>query len=80
MALSATRLARLEARLVLYYAAEEAILRNQSYEMPDGRRLERAQLKSVQTMIADLEQQIDAGSPDAAPRGRARAGVIGGRR
>lgn len=79
MALSAARLARLEARLTLYYAAEEAILRNQSYEMPDGRRLERADLKAVQTMIAELEKQIDAGSATATPRGRARAGVIGGR-
>lgn len=79
MALSAARLAQLQARLDLYYAAEEAILRNQSYEMPDGRRLERANLKSVQEMIKTLENQIDGGSATPPTRGRARAGVIGGR-
>lgn len=72
MALSAEALARLQARLDLYYAAEEAILRNQAYEMPDGRRLERTNLKQVQEMIKTLENRIDAGSETPVPRGRAR--------
>ncbi len=72
MALPADRLARLQARLDLYYAAEEKILGNQSYEMPDGRRLERADLKTVQAMIKSLESQIDGGSEAPLVRGRAR--------
>jgi hypothetical protein len=72
MALSPVVLAALEARLLLYYAAEEAILRNQSYEMPDGRRLERTNLKHVQTMIETLENRIEAGAEAPVARGRAR--------
>lgn len=75
MALSAVALARLEARLDLYYAAEEAILRNQSYEMPDGRRLERTNLKDVQAMIKSLEDRIDAGSATPLARGRMRRAI-----
>ncbi len=76
MALSAAQLARLQARLELYYAAEAAILRNQSYEMPDGRKLARANLKDVQAMIKSLEGQIDGGGDTPIARGRARRGVV----
>ena len=72
MALSTEQLARLQARLDLYYAAEEAILRNQSYEMPDGRKLERTNLQHVQSMITTLEKRIDAGQAIPVARGRAR--------
>lgn len=72
MALSADELARLQARLDLYYAAEEAILRNQSYRMPDGRELNRTSLKDVQSMISTLERRIEAGAETPVARGRAR--------
>lgn len=48
-----------EARLVLYYKAEKAILASQSYEI-EGRKLTRANLKDVQSMIASLEAKISA--------------------
>lgn len=75
MALSAEDLARLQARLDLYYAAEERILSNQSYRMPDGRELTRTGLKEVQDMIRTLENRIAAGSVTPVPRGRARRAV-----
>jgi hypothetical protein len=76
MALTAAELAALQARLDLYYAAEASILRNQSYEMPDGRKLTRASLKSVQEMIQVLENRIAAGQETPVAKGRARRGVI----
>ena len=48
-----------EARLVLYYKAEKAILAGQSYEA-EGLKLTRANLKDVQSMIANLEAKISA--------------------
>ena len=48
-----------EARLLLYYKAEKAILAGQSYEA-EGLKLTRANLKDVQTMIASLEGKISA--------------------
>lgn len=79
MALSAAALANAQVRLDLYYAAEAALLRNQSYEMPDGRKLERTSLRDVQSMIKTLEAKIEGGSALPVVRGRARAGSIGGR-
>lgn len=72
MALSVEQLARLQARLDLYYAAEEAILRNQAYRMPDGRELTRTSLKAVQDMIKTLEARVDAGQATPVAKGRAR--------
>lgn len=72
MALTAEQLARLQARLELYYAAEEAILRNQAYRMPDGRELTRTSLKAVQDTINTLERRIDAAAEVPVARGRAR--------
>lgn len=46
-----------KARLRLYYAAEKAILSNQSYEI-EGLKLTRANLKDVQTMISRLENEV----------------------
>lgn len=46
-------------RLARYLAAETAILQGQSVEM-NGRRLTRADLSSVQTMINDLQKQVIA--------------------
>ena len=48
-----------EARLVLYYKAEKAILAGQSYEA-EGLKLTRANLKDVQSMISSLEAKISA--------------------
>ena len=48
-----------EARLVLYYKAEKAILAGQSYEA-EGLKLTRANLTDVQSMIANLEAKISA--------------------
>ena len=48
-----------EARLILYYKAEKAILSGQSYEA-EGLKLTRANLKDVQNMIATLENKISA--------------------
>ena len=72
MALPAVQLARLQTRLDLYYAAEEALLRNQAYRMPDGRELTRTSLKAVQDQIAVIERRIDAGQAVPVARGRAR--------
>lgn len=46
-----------EARLLLYYKAEKAILSGQSYEV-EGLKLTRANLKDVQSMIAELEKKV----------------------
>lgn len=42
------------ARLARYLAAEERILLGQSYKMPDGRELVRANLDEVQKTIKEL--------------------------
>jgi hypothetical protein len=47
-----------KARLKLYLAAEKAILSGQSYEI-EGLKLTRANLKDVQNMIAQLENQAE---------------------
>ena len=47
-----------KARLKLYLAAEKAILSGQSYEI-EGLKLTPANLKDVQTMIAQLENQVE---------------------
>ena len=52
-----TRLEIKKARLKLYLAAEIAILKGQSYEI-EGLKLTRANLKDVQSMIAQLESEI----------------------
>ena len=48
-----------EARLLLYYKAEKAILAGQSFEA-ESLKLTRANLKDVQNMIASLEKKISA--------------------
>ena len=52
-----TRLEIKKARLKLYLAAEIAILKGQAYEM-EGLKLTRADLKTVQNVIAQLESEI----------------------
>ncbi|MEI2466646.1 hypothetical protein [Niallia taxi] len=57
--MASTRVENLKKRLDMYYAAEEAILSSQEYSI-NGRSLKRADLGTVQTMIKELERQIDA--------------------
>jgi hypothetical protein len=47
-----------KARLKLYLASEKAILSGQSYEI-EGLKLTRANLKDVQNMIVQLENQAE---------------------
>lgn len=80
MSVSAEELVRLSALVAAYQAAELAVLRNQSYEMPDGRKLARANLTEIRKGRIDAEKQLATAAGAAPlPRGRARAGVFGGR-
>ena len=53
------KLERIEARLKLYYKAEEAILTGQEYAM-GSKRLRRADLADVQSMIRMLEKEAES--------------------
>lgn len=75
MALSAAAIEALEARLALYLQAEADVLRNQAYEMPNGRKLTRADLKEVRAGIEELRSEIAGGSGAPIVRGRVRRGV-----
>lgn len=80
MSASPAEIERLAALVAAYQAAELAVLRNQSYEMPDGRKLNRASLAEIRKGRIDAEKQLAAATGTATlPRGRARAGTIGGR-
>ncbi|MEV5033671.1 hypothetical protein MRBLMC3_002908 [Sphingobium sp. LMC3-1-1.1] len=79
MALTPAEIELLQARLDAYYEAEKAVLRNQSYKMPDGRELTRASLSSIQTAIDRLRNEIANASGAPIVRGRMRRGVIMGR-
>lgn len=72
MAASEAEIAVLAARVAAYQAAELAVLRNQSYEMPDGRKLSRANLKEIR--IGRRDAEADYGRAVGVPvvRGRAR--------
>lgn len=76
MALSTAELAALQARLDSYYAAEAAVLRNQSYKMPDGRELTRASLKEIRAGIDRLRGEIAAAAGAPIVKGRVRRGVV----
>lgn len=73
MAYSADEIATLKTRLAAYVAAEQAVLRNQSYQMPDGRQLVRANLAEIRKGISDLSGEV--ASATGARRGRARRAV-----
>lgn len=80
MSVSSAELEGLSALVAAYQAAELAVLRNQSYEMPDGRKLARANLTEIRKGRREAEQQLATATGAAPlPRGRARAGVLGGR-
>lgn len=72
MAASSEEIARLAALVAAYQAAELAVLRNQSYEMPDGRRLTRASLKDIRAGKAQAEAEYAVASGTVVRRGRAR--------
>lgn len=52
-----SRLERAQKRLELYYKAEEAILLGQEYSI-GSRKLRRADLSDVQSMIKTLENEV----------------------
>lgn len=65
-------IADLSARVAAYQAAELAVLRNQSYEMPDGRKLTRANLKDIQRGLAEAKAELAAANGTPIRKGRAR--------
>lgn len=75
MALSAEEIALLQSRLTAYYDAEAAVLRNQSYEMPDGRKLTRTSLAEIRKAIDALRNEIANAAGAPIVRGRVRRGV-----
>jgi hypothetical protein len=76
MAYSAADIAQLEGRLAAYLEAEAAVLRNQSYTMPDGRSVTRAQLAQIQKGVEQLRQELASARGAPLVRGRARRGVL----
>lgn len=52
-----TKLEATKDRLLMYYNAEKAILSSQSYSV-GGKTLTRANLKEVQALIKELEQEV----------------------
>ena len=76
MAYSAEEIAELRETLALYRAAERDILRNQAYEMPDGRKLTRADLKEVRAGVAEARRELAAATGTTRAIGRARRGVV----
>jgi hypothetical protein len=76
MALGAEAIAALEERLARYLEAEAAVLRNQSYEMPDGRSVTRANLRDIRAGIAEICADLELGAGKPVVRGRARRGVV----
>lgn len=75
---SAEYIARLTSLVAKYWAAEEAVLNNQSYTMPDGRELVRADLDKIRKGRREAQAELDQAQGVKVVRGRARAGVIGG--
>jgi hypothetical protein len=71
---TAEELAALAERVAAYQAAELAVLRNQSYEMPDGRKLTRANLRDIQKGLAEAKADYAAATGVSIVRGRARRG------
>ena len=76
---SAEELARLLQLVQAYQSAEIAVLRNQSYRMPDGREMARANLTEIRNGRKEAEAAYAQALGTPVSRGRARAGVIGGR-
>lgn len=76
MSYSSADIAQLETRLAAYLEAEAAVLRNQSYTMPDGRSVTRAQLAEIRKGLEDVRGELATAQGRPRVRGRARRGVI----
>lgn len=72
MAASEAEIAAALARLEAYQAAELAVLRNQSYQMPDGRQLTRASLKEIRQGLKEARAEYEQLVGVTRVRGRAR--------
>lgn len=72
MTASPEEIVRLAELVVAYRAAELSVLRNQSYEMPDGRKLTRANLTEIRNGRKEAEAAMSAATGEVQVRGRAR--------
>lgn len=72
MAASSEEIARLLALKQAYETAELSVLRNQSYEMPDGRKLTRANLAEIRKGRKEAEADYNRALGVSTARGRAR--------
>lgn len=75
MASTAERIAKLESLLDAYWEAEEAVLRNQSYKMPDGREMTRADLKEIRAGRRETLTELDRLKGCHRAVGRMRRGI-----
>lgn len=75
MAASAEEIADLREIYEEYRAALKAVLRNQSYEMPDGRKLARADLDKIRVGMREAKRDLDSATGFIRPVGRMRRGV-----
>lgn len=69
---SSEEIARLAELVSAYQQAELAVLRNQSYRMPDGRELTRASLAEIRKGRMDAEAQYGLAVGAPVVRGKAR--------
>lgn len=76
MTASSEEIARLLELVAAYQAAEIAVLRNQSYEMPDGRKLVRANLTEIRNGRKEAEADYAAATGTTRQVGRARRGIV----
>lgn len=72
MTASPEEIVRLAGLVAAYRAAEIAVLRNQSYDMPDGRSLTRANLTEIRNGRKEAEAAMSAAVGEVQVRGRAR--------
>lgn len=75
--MAGVRLEQAQAQLDAYLAAELAVLKNQSYEIA-GRKLTRADLKSIQSGIQSWSEQVNVLTHRANGRRRNRTIIVGG--
>lgn len=73
---SAETIERLTALAAAYWAAESAVLGNQSYEMPDGRKLVRADLAEIRKGRRETQAELDRANGCVVPVGRMRRGHV----
>lgn len=73
---SSEEIARLATLVAAYRAAELAVLRNKSYEMPDGRKLQRENLAEIRAGLKEAEGRFDQATGSIRPVGRMRRAGI----